>query len=375
MASVMATNHKRLVPLDWMRGLVMIFMTLDHASEQYNLDRISSDSALYWTRHAPLPLDQFLIRWVTHLCAPTFVFLAGVGAALSFLTRRARDEPERKLDRDLLIRGTLILGLELIYLRALFGYPVLQVLYAIGVAMILLVPLRRLSPRVLALLAILWFVAGEILTGWVWPDPTQKPSVLTALLVAVGKESDAILLYAAIPWTALMALGWATGHGIHHRQQHQQPPWSIRELLLIGLGLVAVFVLIRGLNGYGNMFLYRDDGSLAHWLHTSKYPPSLSFMALELGLMMLWLALFTGGEKYVKVRSGGPLLVYGQTALFFYILHLPVLHVPYALGWLTKGSTTETLLATLWGLLVMYPLCVGYRKLKRRFPKSVLRFI
>ena len=119
---------ERLSAVDWMRGFVMVLMTVDHSSVFYNKGRVSEDSAGMWHAGSALPLDQFLTRWITHLCAPTFLFLAGVSIALSTARRRARGESEAVSDRDLLIRGALIATLDLTYLSLLAGVHLMQVL-------------------------------------------------------------------------------------------------------------------------------------------------------------------------------------------------------------------------------------------------------
>ena len=144
----------------------------------------------------------------------------------------------------------------------------------------------------------------------------------------------------------------------------------------MSLSALVVFVIVRGLNGYGNMILYRDDGSLLQWLHVSKYPPSLSFAALELAIMFLFLALLFAYYRNKTSRRWNPLTVYGQTSLFFYILHV---HFLAAAAWLLdlqrKGGLTETFWATLVVLLILYPACrwYGHTKLSRKH--RLLRYI
>src|SRR5688500_3360799 len=123
---------RRLLALDQLRGLVMVIMTIDHASEWLNEGRFVTDASWFWKPGSPIPGDQFLLRWVTHLCAPTFVFLAGVGIALSTQKRRAQGDSEAAIDRTLLLRGLLIIALELFWMTPAMmqGKGVLlQVLY------------------------------------------------------------------------------------------------------------------------------------------------------------------------------------------------------------------------------------------------------
>lgn len=351
----------------------MVLMTLDHVSLQFNADRVSMDSAQTWVSGSALPLDQFLTRWVTHLCAPTFLFLAGAGVALSTRRRMEAGVPAWTVDRDLLIRGILIVLLDVVYMSSIADIStILQVLYAIGMAMIFMIPLRRLDPRVLLALGLAWFALGELLTGWIWPDPASNPAFVPALFVAPFFDGKIYVLYPFVPWLAMMMIGWAFGHWLH---DHRDDRPSARTVLLIGLASLTVFLVVRGLNGYGNMFLLREDGSLAHWLHTSKYPPSLTFATLELGIMLLCIAGFMALETRISVASRGPLLVFGQTALFFYIAHQGVLFLCQISGLVELGSLPYIYGFTVLLLLFLYPICLGYRAVKRRYPTSFLRYI
>lgn len=137
----------RVVALDWMRGLVMVLMTVDHASEMFNSRRHVSDVAYLYKPGTPLPLVQFLVRWITHLCAPTFVFLAGGSLALSTRKRLKAGESEASIDRSIVIRGLLIAAVDPLWMSWAFtpGMILLQVLFAIGASFVCMVPLRRLG--------------------------------------------------------------------------------------------------------------------------------------------------------------------------------------------------------------------------------------
>src|SRR6185369_5360078 len=157
----------RLLPLDWMRGFVMVLMAVDHASGVFNAGRLMADSVFLYTPGTPLPPAQFLTRWVTHLCAPTFVFLAGAALALSIERRRAAGDPDAALDRFIVTRGLFIALLDPLWMSWVFapGQVLLQVLYAIGGSLIAMAWLRRLSDRWLLASALLLVAGGEALTG------------------------------------------------------------------------------------------------------------------------------------------------------------------------------------------------------------------
>jgi len=140
---------ERLASLDWMRGFVMVVMALDHASTSWNAGHLRTDSFFLYTAGMELPAAQFLSRWISHLCAPTFLFLAGTSLALSVERHRGAGVAESAIDRDILIRGLFIALLDVAYISFIWmpGQWILQVLYAIGFAMILMVPLRRLPTK------------------------------------------------------------------------------------------------------------------------------------------------------------------------------------------------------------------------------------
>ncbi len=366
---------RRIAAIDWMRGFVMILMAIDHSSLFHNAGRVSEDSAARFVIGSALPPDQFFTRWVTHLCAPTFVFLAGTAIAISAKRRRARGMSQWSIDRDLLIRGAFIALIDLVLMSQLAGFTILQVLYAIGVSMMLMVPLRRIGPKALFASAILFFVFGEALTGLVWDpsNPGAEPFWVNLTLAPLFTES-VVVPYPFVPWLAMMMLGWVFGEWMVSVREEEHSDQKIRRVLVIGgVTCLAVFAVVRGLDGYGNMFLHRADGSIVHFLHVSKYPPSLAFVSLELGLMALILALMMRLEPIIGVRDKGPILVYGQTALFFYVLHFMMLGASQA--FVPQGDLEMAYLGALVVLAILYPICLGFRALKRKHPTSLLRFI
>jgi uncharacterized membrane protein len=371
------TRPQRLASLDWMRGFVMILMIIDHASMAFNGSRLAVDSAGMYEIGTALPLGQFLTRWISHICAPTFVFLAGTALALSVDRRLARGKSSWSIDRDILIRGLFIALLDPTLISLGSGRFTFQVLYAIGVAMMMLVPLRRLPGWLLLTIGLSWMACGELITALFWNPAIGLRSVVAALTVGIYFQPDLKIVYPLFPWLAIMVLGWVFGQYLARYRSGAKVLLSpVRLLCGTGLILLGLFALVRGTNDYGNMFLLRQDGSLVQWLFVSKYPPSLSFMSLELGLMLLCLALFMVVENIVAVRKNGPLLVFGQTALFFYLVHRLVLEgIAYWLDYRGFGNLEETYIISTVMLLVLYPLCLWYRKVKQSHPQSLLRFI
>jgi uncharacterized membrane protein len=374
----------RFAAIDWMRGLVMVLMAVDHSSAVFNGGRLAHDSIYdlvplgIAANDPPLAVGQFLTRWVSHLCAPTFLFLSGTSLALSTSRRIVAGARPFEIDRHLCARGLVLLGFEALWLSLLPSAAqgryllFLQVLFAIGLSIVVMVPLRRLSAPWLAALGIAWFAFGEWLTLGLVP-PGQAHGPLSALTLVPAASASAAVLYPVLPWLAMMLLGWAFGNALL-LGRIRAPALACA---LAGLASLAAYALVRGVNAYGNMALLRRDDSLVEWLHVSKYPPSLAFACLELGVMALCLALFFAWERRGgEVRRGNPLLVLGQTALFFYVLHFPLLGFTAAgLGMLGGAGLATTWLGGLAVCLVLYPACRWYRTYKSAHPASFARFV
>jgi uncharacterized membrane protein len=365
----------RLVALDILRGFVMVLMAVDHSSGEFNRGRIMADGAFSWHAGTPLPPAQFLTRWMTHLCAPTFLFLAGASLALSTARRLSKGESNASIDRHLLFRGLFIVAAEIVPSLTWMprGKYLFQVLYAIGTSYLFMIPLRRLPGMLLAGLAVVVVVFGEaVVRAAGWGPPGSTP-LLAALLLVPGARGPVVIAYPTLYWLAIMLLGFVFGQWLERRPGAAQVR---RFLVAAGVLLLALFTALRGANGYGNMGILRDGPALVQWLHVSKYPPSLTFVSLELGLAALLLARF-----FRVVRPApGPfvrfLLVFGRTPMFFYLLHIPLLALTAAaLG--VEGSLG---LGAAYGfaalaVLVLYPACRWYAGYKVAHPAGIARYI
>ena len=364
----------RLPPLDWMRGLVMILMAVDHASGVFNAGRLMTDGVVLYRPGMALPPAQFLTRWVTHLCAPTFVFLAGTALALSVEGRRARGASVAAVDRFILTRGLFIAALDPVWMSWVFtpGQVLLQVLYAIGGSLIAMVWLRRLGDGWLLALALFLMSGGEALTGLALLATGGEATLPLALVLTGGQLGRLIVAYPLLPWLAVMMLGWSFGRVLSRSARPE------RLLAAGGAAALSLFGIVRGLNGYGNMRLLREDGSVVQWLHVSKYPPGLAYAALELGVMALCLAaLFLLARRLpAAARRLHPLLVLGQTALLFYLLHVHALTLAaWALGASHRGGLVATYAAAAGTVVLLYPLCARYRRYKLAHPDGWARYV
>ena len=374
----------------------MVLMAVDHASQTWNAGRVSADSAYLldlatgapsWIPGAKLDLAQFLTRWITHLCAPTFLFLSGTSLAMSLERRRADGASQRSLDQHLFIRACVILAFEgLLSLLAGQGVLLLQVLYAIGTSMLAMIVLRRLPTLALLSIGLAWLAGSELVLRELFPVPIVQatadasPSLLARLFFVPGLSAPAYVLYPMTHWLAMMLLGWAFGRHLLERGADDAARQQTEKILLFaGLSSLLLSAFIRRANVYGNMGLLRDDASLVQWLHMSKYPPALVYSLLELGLMALFLVVFLRYERRMRGTPWrwNPLLVFGQTALFFYILHFILLggSALAITGGMMQRGLPEVYAAAAATLVVLYPVCLGFRSLKQRYPNSVLQYI
>jgi uncharacterized membrane protein len=328
-----------------------------------------------YTAGSTIPAVQFLLRWMTHICAPTFVFLAGLAMAFSIARKQTSGFSDGQINADLLIRGLFIMALDPIWMSLGFGgRTVFQVLYAIGGGLCCMALLRRFGTTALLIIGAAVMLCSEALAGLaIWAGGGQTAGPIGAFLATGGRLGQfGYVLYPLFPWLAFMIMGLGCGRLL--RQGRIQDP--ARWFAGAGIALFALFLLIRGMNGYGNMLLYRDDLSLLQWLHVSKYPPSLSFSAMTLAMMCLGLALcfliYTKGRNVSK----DPLLVFGRVPLFFYLIHVHLLSGSAALlGTWQTGGLPETFVSTGAVLLVLYPLCRWYAKVKAARRETPLRYI
>jgi uncharacterized membrane protein len=370
----------------------MMVMAVDHASVIFNAGRTALDSAYpieaffepAWASGTALPAAQFFTRWITHLCAPTFLFLSGTSLALSTAGRAARGFSALAIDRHLLARGLVLIVLDALWISLLPSASigryvlVLQVLYAIGASLCAMALLRHLPAPALVGLALAWLAGGEAITRALAPTGESAHGA-AALLLAPGRVGPAGIAYPALSWLAMMMLGWAFGsHLLALRRRGVPASSAAPRCAAIGIASLALFAVVRGANGYGNMALLRDDGSLIQWLHVAKYPASLAFSALELGLMALLLAGFLALEKRLSgpPRARNPFLVLGRAALFFYLVHFFLLGAAgVALGLAGHGGLAHTYAAAAAVVVALYPACLWYGRYKAAHPGGITQYI
>ena len=315
---------RRVESIDALRGLVMVIMALDHVRDFVHRGAMLGSP----TNLATTTPILFFTRWITHLCAPAFMLTAGLGAYLWWQRGRTR----RDLSVFLLTRGLWLIVLELTVMRLAYNftfsaqYPLfLIVLWALGLCMVALAALVWLPLPVLAVLSIAT-IAGHNLLDGVDPARLGGAAGLWSLLHQPGPVqlfgATGFVAYPLIPWIAVMALGFCLGPVFRW-----DPARRMRFLTAIGAAATVGFVLLRGLNRYGDPAPWSVQPSptftLLSFLNTTKYPPSLSFLLMTLGPSFLALAWF---ERW-RVLAARPLVVFGQVPLFYFVLHFYAAHL------------------------------------------------
>lgn len=300
--------------------------------------------------------------------------LAGTALALSTEKRVTKGFSGWDIDKGMLIRGFIIALLDPTLMSFGSGHWNLGVLTAIGVSLMAMAGIRRLSTLLMLGIALAWMVFGELITGLVWTTPGSS-SPLAAFFIANYGGENLLIHYPFVPWLAIMMLGWVFGRYImdYNSGKIKLPPMKL--LWISGFSLLMVFVGVRYFQGYGDMFLHRNDNSWQQWLHVSKYPPSITYYALELGLAALVLSLMMKIESKIGVRPNGVLLVFGQTAMFYYILHRMVLEIPATyFGVRGIGDISSTYIVWAIMLVPLYYACLWYRDVKAKYPESFLKY-
>lgn len=366
---------QRVASIDWMRGLVMVLMVIDHAAMAFNRHHLDEDSALYPNASLmDLPGAEFFTRWMTHLCAPSFVFLAGTALALSVERRVVQGTNTWEIDKGILIRGVIIALLDPTLISLGSGRWTFQVLYAIGVSMVCMALLRRLPTWGLLTLSLGWVAFGEVVTGWFWTPPGNS-SVLAAFTVASYGSSAMNIKYPVVPWLAIMVLGWVFGRHLIRFALGRSKVSGVKVLWISGAAGLLIFAVVRGIAGYGDMFLHRSGNSWQQWLHISKYPPSLTYYSLELGILFLCLALLRTIEPRIGLRTNGVFYVFGQTAMFYYLVHRLTFETAATyFGLRGFDGLAATYGAAAVMIVLLYPACRWYRTLKAAHPHSLLKY-
>lgn len=371
--------------LDVLRGLVIALMALDHVRDYFHASGYAYD-----------PLDPskttallYATRWVTHFCAPTFVFLAGVSAWL----QGAKGKDPARLSRFLVARGLWLVVLEVTVVAFAWSFsipllPHFQVIWAIGWSMVALAALVWLPARAVLFVGI-GIVAGHNLLDPIKAAQLGSLSMLWEILHDGGMllwhgAPIAVFYYPVLPWIGVMALGYGLGPIF-------LSPRRDRILVPLALGLIVLFVALRAVNGYGNLQPWSAQATggqtVMSFLNVQKYPPSLLYVCATLGPMLLLVPLF----DRARGLAIDVLRTYGAVPLMAYVAHLYVMHALALAAHAAAGQSTEGMFNTIANfflhpqvfagtgfslpvvyaawivvLAIIYPLCRWWGNVKRR---------
>jgi uncharacterized membrane protein len=370
-----STPPERFLPLDLLRGLIIVLMALDHANYFVAQQHSSGE---YWGGTIPVfpSALAFLTRLVTHYCAPGFFFLMGTGMTLFADSRRRKGWSERKIIQHFVLRGSFLILLQLSLINFFwrlgpFGFPPIYigVLFALGGGMILGSFLLRLKSPVLLLFALIFFIGTELLH----PDPSLWNLLATdpfnLILLRSGGTEHFWSNYPILPWMELILFGLAFGQWFRIDQSV-----AYRRAGLLGLGFLVAFSILRTLNGFGNI-RPRPGDTWMDFFNLVKYPPSMTFTLFTMSGILLILWIISRLPPQVPLILT-PLAVFGQEPFFFYVVHIP----GYAgLGhWLTPNGSSLGVMYLIWlfGLVWFYTLTQRYAIFKlRQPPDSLWRFL
>ncbi len=381
------SSNPRIISLDLLRGIVMVIMALDHVRDFTHYGSYFNDPTDLSTTNPAL----FFTRWITHFCAPIFVFLAGTSA---FLYGIRQDRPQA-LSRFLFTRGLWLIFMELTVVNLgisfdfSFSLQFLQVIWAIGFSMVCLSGLIFLPKKVLLAICVA-LVAGHNLLDGIVMEGSSLSAILWYVLhqgafLPYGSDSAVFIAYPVLPWIGLMALGYVFG-------ELYAPGFEAakRRALLwkIGMAAIALFVLLRTFNIYGEASHWspqRDFAfSVISFFNPTKYPPSLIYLLMTIGPALLFLA-----WAETRFRSQGNFFAtIGRVPFFYYVIHFYVVHFIGVLGvWYAGRPWTDIILsapnmmnpklldygyplvvtyaAWLLVIAIMYPMCKWYDRYKR----------
>jgi uncharacterized membrane protein len=376
----------RIRSIDLIRGIVMVVMALDHVRDYFH-EAAFVDDPLNLQTTTPF---LYFTRWITHFCAPIFVFLAGTSAYLV-----GQKKSRRELSLFLVKRGLWLMLIEITIVtlgwtfNPLYNLLILQVIWAIGISMFLLGLLIHLPYRLLLVIGLI-IVFGHNVIDYAEAEREGKVGLVWDLIhrgnfsfYSLDQTHFFIVVYAFLPWLGVMISGYCLG-------KLYEPAVDIvkRKKILIGLGtgLLALFVIVRALNAYGDPSHWSVQGNpfytFLSFINVSKYPPSMLFICMTIGVALIALALL----ENVRNRFTNWVTVYGRVPFFYYIMHLYVIHTLCVIAFYMSGYGADDIVSRqtpflfrpqqfgyslyivygIWLLVVLllYPLCRWYNKYK-----------
>lgn len=339
----MQIKTNRIESIDILRGLVMVIMALDHVRDYFHYGSFFADPTNLETTTPFL----FFTRFITHYCAPIFIFLAGTSAFL-YGSKKTKNQ----LFKFLFTRGFWLVFLAIIVnnflwkFDATYSFIILQVIWAIGLCMILLAFAIYIPFKALLIIGVL-IVAGHNLLDGIIMQGTSIKSIIWYILhqqqfIQIG-DTMVAFAYPIIPWFGLIILGYC--FGTLYKKEFNQ---TLRKkyLLRIGLTSIALFFIIRSLNIYGDLapWVIQDTPTktVLSFFNVTKYPPSLCYLLITMGPALLFLRTI----ETFKNKATDFFLVFGRVPLFYYFLHVLLIHVLAILGMVIFGGNWKNMILT-----------------------------
>lgn len=338
METTLSTNKKRIESIDLLRGLVMIIMALDHTRDYFHIDAFTGDPLNPETTTPAL----YFTRWITHFCAPTFVFLSGLSAWLQHQRKTTKE-----LSLFLITRGLWLILMELTIISfgvlgdIYFGNFLLQTIWAIGISMVILGLFIWLPFKIILAIGLLIVLGHNALDFAersrqgnvpVWWGILHRPT-----FIPLGGGRTLAFFYPFLPWAGLMMLGYCCGKLFTTMEAVRRN----KILLWTGIGLLLFFILLRASNLYGDpgQWDQRETGlqTFFAFMNVQKYPPSLLFMSATIGGALIFLAVV----KNTHGRLAKIVTVYGRVPFFYFVVHFYLLHIISILVFLSRGHTLK----------------------------------
>ncbi len=325
----------RITSIDILRGLVMIIMALDHTRDFFHITAFTDNPLNLATTTVPL----YFTRWITHYCAPTFVFLSGTSAYLS-----SKNKTRAAASMFLIKRGLWLIFIEMavvtlgLTFNPFYNFIIWQVIWAIGCSMVLLGLLVRFPFYTVLAIGVILFFGHNMFDFIQLPQTGFAANLMTVLFTSSGSvlpisNTHAIgVFYAILPWTGVMFLGYCAGYW--YRKEFSSA--KRKQLLLItGIGLIILFIVFRFFNWYGDPTPW-DKKHFLSFLNTSKYPPSLLYLSMTLGPALIALAFL----ENIHTKLSSVISVYGRVPFFYYLLHFYIIHTLTVILFFASGYTT-----------------------------------
>ncbi len=327
----------RINSIDLLRGLVMIIMALDHTRDFFH-DKAFTEDPLSFQTTTPF---LFFTRWITHFCAPVFVFLAGTSIYLQSLRKS-----KKELSIFLIKRGVWLIAVEIFIMSLGITFDVfysnifLQTIWAIGISMTLLGLVIWMPFNAILITAIV-IVFGHNLLDYYESGKQSGYSFFYSLLhrpgfFPLGETSTIGVLYPFLPWTGLMMMGFCLGRIFESVKNLEARKVILTRLAML---IILLFIIVRAINFYGDPGNWSVQKNVVFtvfsFINTTKYPPSLLFMCMTIGPALLFLA-FAGNSKS---RLAEFITVYGRVPFLYYVLHFYLLHFISAVCFMARGHS------------------------------------